>query len=167
MNILDRLHQYMSLRNLSFNKLEISIGASHGSISNAWKNKKNVGSQVIEKILNTYPEVRAEWLLRGVGPMILKNVEKETQTIADLDEIDMNQLLIKESLRYFKVETKRELFEIFSQTHSSFEETILATWESKYGKELKSINRRLMTLFTSKLSSEMNSEGDIKDSKTG
>ena len=92
MLILERLHQYMMLRNLSFNKLEKSINASHGSISNAWKCNRNVGSQVIEKILNFYKEISAEWLLRGEGPMLLQTKVNTYQTS---NEVDYSDILVR------------------------------------------------------------------------
>lgn len=163
--ILERLHQYMRHRNLSFNKLEISINASHGSISSAWKHGKNVGANVVERILSTYPEISAEWLLRGKGEMILASdiVPAEVAVSSATDQF--NEILIEKCLHFFNSTTKKELYQILEQPNKTLEDTILSTWESKYGQELKSINRRLMTLFTAKLTSELNAKSEDKDSK--
>jgi len=163
--ILERLRQYMLHRNLSFNKLEISVKASHGSISNAWKNGKNIGANVVERILITYPEISSEWLLRGKGEMILasNNQSSEESDISSSDQF--NELLIEKCLSFFNTNDKKELYQILNQPNKTLEDTIITTWEKRYGQELKSINRRLMTLFTAKLTSESNAKRKDKESK--
>lgn len=163
--ILDRLHQYMTYRNLSFNKLEISINSSHGSISNAWKHSKNIGANVVERILITYPEISAEWLLRGNGEMILTSKMHASPDADNSGADPFNELLIEKCLHFFNSTGKKELFQILDQPNKTLEDTIINTWENKYGQELKSINRRLMTLFTAKLTSELNSKSEDQDSK--
>lgn len=163
--ILDRLRQYIKHKNLSFNKLEISIDASHGSISNAWKNDKNIGSNVVQRILTTYPDISAEWLLRGKGEMILTSEKQYSVSFDPSNNDRFDDFLIEKCLNFFNCTNKKELFEIINQPNKTLEDIILTTWEKKYGQELKSINRRLMTLFTAKLSSELNANSDSKDSK--
>lgn len=60
--------------------------------------------EAIEKILNTYPELSAEWLTRGIGPMIPEpstDIDKERfhillNRISELQyEIELNNGLIK------------------------------------------------------------------------
>lgn len=166
--ILDRLQRYLQYSQISFNKFEISIGVSHGSVSNAWKNKKNIGSNVVANILKTYPELSAEWLLRGEGEMLitLENLNKKRQ---DAIDSKLNEQLILKTLRFFNLETKSKLEEFYSQASDTdavlnLEQFVLSTWEKKYGQELKSIRHQLMTIFTDKLDSEKIAIKD--DSKT-
>jgi len=61
---------FVAYSKLSYNKFEISINSSRGTISGALKHNRTIGSNVVENILLNYPELRAEWLLRGEGEML-------------------------------------------------------------------------------------------------
>lgn len=167
--ILSRLRDYLLYLDMSFNKFEISLGVSHGSISNAWKRKKNIGSNVVERILITYPEVSAEWLLRGEGNMLKTHDASELNQEVSIDK-DFNEQLISQMLNFFNLKSKRELKVFLTNSLStgaiiSLEQMILSTWENKYGQELKNIKRQLMTLFTSQLDYELKSEKRNSNSK--
>jgi len=84
--ILERLHFFLKSKNLSFNRFEKTIDVSHGSLSSAFKHNKNVGSNVLEKILLKYPELSAEWLLRGKGEMLLANRNLEETILQIWDD---------------------------------------------------------------------------------
>jgi hypothetical protein len=169
--LLRRLNEYMQYRNLSFNKLELSLGASHGSISNAMKNNKNIGSNVIENILDNYAEISAEWLLRGKGEML---VNSNSMISIHQDENlsnKLNEILIRQTLNFLNLESRAELQLLLSETSKkseskSLEDVIISTWEKKYGQELKSIKHQVMTLFTAKLDSEKRPIDDNKSSNS-
>ena len=55
---------------------EQDINVGHSTIRNAIANNKTVGSDVLYKILYRYPEISAEWLMRGEGSMLLNNDAK-------------------------------------------------------------------------------------------
>jgi len=169
--LLKRIHEFLLDQNLSFNKFEIALGVSHGSISNAWKRQKNIGSNVIEKILTIYPEIRAEWLLRGEGEMLNFSCNRELEP-QDSPDKNLDQELISKTLLFFNLKNRSELQGYFKGTSSSqealpIEEIILKTWENKYGQELKTIKLQLMTLFTSQLDFELKSEKQNSNSKIG
>ena len=160
--MLRRLNEFIKFRNISFNKFEISIGVSHGSISNAFKHNKNIGSNVVQKVLEVYPELSAEWLLRGTGAMILSSDAVAKVQNQDGNSAEWNELLVSQAQQFFGVESKSEL-QLFLSINASnknndspFAELILQTWERKYGQELKSLSRQVMTLFTAKLDQEAN-----------
>lgn len=169
--ILNRLGDYLLYKNLSFNKFEKSLGVSHGSISNAFKRQKNIGSNVIENILNKYPEISAEWLLRGTGEMLNSN-DQTNFTKRDLLDKELNDELIQQVVQFFNFKNRNELQEFLKQftnlgMTSPLEQMILRVWENKYGQELKTIKLQLMTLFTSQLDYEMKTDKRNFDSKTG
>lgn len=169
--ILNRLGDYLLYKNLSFNKFEKSLGVSHGSISNAFKRQKNIGSNVIENILNKYPEINAEWLLRGTGEMLNSN-DQTNFTKRDLLDKELNDELIQQAAKFFNFKNRNELQEFLNHStnpgmSSPLEQMILRVWENKYGQELKTIKLQLMTLFTSQLDYEMKSDKRNSDSKTG
>lgn len=153
--LLIRLSNFLKLGNLSFNKFEKSLGVSHGSISNAFKHKKNIGSNVVEKILKSYPEIRAEWLLRGEGEMLTYSEPSEDVNNYGINE-GLSNKLIEQTLEFFNFQDNLELQAFLNQSLDSnsvnaLEQTILSTWENKYGQDLKSIKIQLLTLFTDKL----------------
>ena len=47
--------------------------------------KRKLSLEIIEAILNAFPEISAEWLLRGTGNMILNEFSNSTQA-NDFDE---------------------------------------------------------------------------------
>lgn len=64
-----RVGEYIEAKGISYYAFENSLGASRGSISKAVKDGKSIGSNVLEKILATYPDLNPEWLLTGKGEM--------------------------------------------------------------------------------------------------
>lgn len=71
MGTVERFRQYLDFKGISNHKAEIDCGLSNGLIKNAIKAGSCLGSDKLENILNTYTDLSAEWLLRGVGSMLL------------------------------------------------------------------------------------------------
>ena len=147
---LNRLHQFVQFKNLSLNQFEKSLEVSHGSISNAIKNNKSIGSRVIQKILDTYPELSAEWFFRGEGPMILPSFHSETEDKGiQAQKLTSVPGVEQDLIRHLEI-------------------AVLSAWEKKYGHELKIIKQQLMTLFTAKLDNEKAINEEVGSrSKTG
>jgi len=88
--------------NISYNEFERSINAGRGSISGAIKNSRNLGSNIVENILQTYPELNADWLLRGTGKMLKKSDDRlhepnekyllRTDNVTDMQAIPLYNL---------------------------------------------------------------------------
>jgi phage repressor protein C with HTH and peptisase S24 domain len=70
-----RVGEYVETKGISYYAFENSLGASRGSISKAVKEGKSIGSNVLEKILLTYPDLNPAWLLTGQGDMFLDGSE--------------------------------------------------------------------------------------------
>lgn len=88
MNTTTRLKEYLDYRGIAMYKAEKDCGLSNGLIGNALKVGSAIGSDKLEKILNVYLDLSAEWLLRGTGSMIRgegKAVELE-QKIATMSK---------------------------------------------------------------------------------
>lgn len=68
-----RLGQYLQYKGISFYAIENSVGASRGSISKAVKEGKNIGSNVLEKILIHYRDLNPRWLMLEEGEMLITN----------------------------------------------------------------------------------------------
>lgn len=71
MNTVERLKEYLDYKGWSNYKAEQDCGLSNGLIGNALKTGSNLGSDKLENILSVYTDLSAEWLLRGVGSMLL------------------------------------------------------------------------------------------------
>lgn len=74
----DRLKSYIETKGISYYAFENAVGVSRGTISKAVKEGKNLGSQILENILITYPDLSAHWLLTGEGEMIRKDAHLNT-----------------------------------------------------------------------------------------
>lgn len=70
MSLLERLKHFLDTEDISYRKLEEKIGMSNGTISKATKQDKSISHKSIEKILHKFPQLSAEWLMRGNGEMI-------------------------------------------------------------------------------------------------
>ena len=72
--IADRLKKYLDYKDISIYAFENAIGCSRGLILKAIKENKNIGSQIIENILCSFPDLDADWLLTGQGQMLKENI---------------------------------------------------------------------------------------------
>lgn len=65
-------------------------GISSSNIANWRKNtEKDVRSDILIQILNGYPELSAEWLLRGIGLQFSKNIYNIEKIITIANEEEM------------------------------------------------------------------------------
>lgn len=71
MNTLERLKCYFESQGIAVGTAEKACGFGNATLRNAFEGGKGVGSDKLEKILSVYPNLSSEWLLRGVGSMIL------------------------------------------------------------------------------------------------
>jgi hypothetical protein len=105
-----RLEDFLQLKKVSFYRLENDLRVGRGSISRAVSGGKNMGSNVVEKILNYFPDLSAEWLLRGNGDPIKKDKELTTN-----DKEVSDEWLIKQTLLHLKIKDKAHLIDFFKQ----------------------------------------------------
>lgn len=83
-NFISRLTKFMEAIGVNDNQFTIAVGLSNGLIGKAKAKGKTLSLSNIEKILCTYPQLSAEWLMRGVGKMIIE----EDSKIAENKESD-------------------------------------------------------------------------------
>ena len=65
-----RLKDYIEYKNISYYAFENSVGAGRGAISKAVKEGKSLGSKLLERIFETYPDLNPNWLLTGKSSML-------------------------------------------------------------------------------------------------
>jgi hypothetical protein len=106
MKIIDRIILFIRYKNLSMRAFDMSIGVGNGYTSKQSKSGASVGSDVLERIIDTYPDLNPLWLITGKGNMIL-DIEKTEEPLPDygesIDEILENKIkrIVKEQLKEF------------------------------------------------------------------
>lgn len=85
----ERLKEFMMQKAVSASELADKIGVQRSSISHILTGRNLPSSQFIEKLLNTYPELDAGWLITGKGGMHKtgKNVKAVEETKNDDDDL--------------------------------------------------------------------------------
>ncbi len=91
---------------------DISIKVGNGYTSKQAKSNASVGSDVLERIIETYPDLNPLWLITGTGNMTLE-IKESGEPLPDygetIDEILENKIkrIVQEQLKDFsdKLET--------------------------------------------------------------
>lgn len=80
MKIIDRILIFIKHKNLSMRAFDKSISVGNGYTSKQSKSKASVGSDVLERIIGTYPDLNPLWLLTGDGKMRIELTEDEKKS---------------------------------------------------------------------------------------
>lgn len=86
-----RLKAYIDFKHISVAAFEKSIGMSNASFAKSLKGGKSIGSDKLERILATYDDLSAEWLLRGEGPML--RTDRHVMTPEQRERLEAAELL--------------------------------------------------------------------------
>ncbi len=84
MKPIERLAMYLQFRAITPHFFERKIHLSNGYFSKQIKNLGSVGSDILVKIHDNYPDLNMLWVLTGEGEMILD--EMESQPISKVGE---------------------------------------------------------------------------------
>lgn len=71
--IRDRIKLIIIKTSLNDNAFAKRIGVTQSVIASMFKRETEPSAKVIVNILHSFPEISAEWLLRGLGPMLLSD----------------------------------------------------------------------------------------------
>jgi transcriptional regulator with XRE-family HTH domain len=71
----DRIKQYIEQKGISAGELAVMLDVQRSNISHILNGRNKPGASFIEKLLLTFPDLNARWLLTGAGHM-LEGVEK-------------------------------------------------------------------------------------------
>ncbi|MFV0376624.1 MAG: helix-turn-helix domain-containing protein [Mangrovibacterium sp.] len=66
----DRIKQFMDYKGISSSELADSIDVQRSNITHVLQGRNKPGFLFISKLLETYPEVDAKWLITGQGDML-------------------------------------------------------------------------------------------------
>lgn len=97
--------QFIQYAGLSARQFDLSIGAGNGYTLRMKKNNASIGSDVIENIIKTYPQLNVVWLLTGEGAMLKEDKESE---ILDFDQLPKAQQLEIERIIEQKIRERQE-----------------------------------------------------------
>lgn len=95
--IVDRFEDIKAYYKLSGRDLADKLGMPFTSVNEYISGRTAPSFKFLERILNTYPYISAEWLLRGKGKMHSINVEEYENEVKSLKmELTMKECIIKE-----------------------------------------------------------------------
>ncbi len=75
-NTVQRIKEFIDFKGISVRSFEKSTNFSNGAFASQFKNNRNIGSDKIENILHSFPEINPTWLLTGNGEMIKSEKEQ-------------------------------------------------------------------------------------------
>ena len=73
--VVDRIGKIIAVKGLSVRAFEQSISASNGAIGRAINKGSDIGAMWLSKIIETYPDINATWLLTGAGIMLQSDAD--------------------------------------------------------------------------------------------
>lgn len=82
----ERLQLIITHLLLSKNAFAKSIGVSSDTVYNILAEKTFITANLVKKITDTYPNVRAEWLLKGEGTMLVWQEQGKPLPLPKLEE---------------------------------------------------------------------------------
>lgn len=82
----NRLRQFLEFKEIKVATFEKQICVANQTIRKALMNNTSITTTVLEKILNSYPELNANWLLTGRGSMLISahEVSEQAETQPDI-----------------------------------------------------------------------------------
>ena len=112
--ILARLQQFMDHENLTSYQVNKDSGLCKGLLINAFTNQRGLTTSTLEAILNTYPQLNANWLIVGRGEML--NPEPDAAVppsvtekhIQDLDELQKQCIDLVKTIQQMKNKTQED-----------------------------------------------------------
>jgi transcriptional regulator with XRE-family HTH domain len=82
----ERIKQFMDYMTLSAAELADQIGVQRSNVSHVMTGRNNPSSLFLEKLLLTFPELDARWLIVGEGQM-LRGINDETRKVAEVKNL--------------------------------------------------------------------------------
>jgi transcriptional regulator with XRE-family HTH domain len=93
----DRINEVRDHYRLSNRGFAEAIGAKPAATNNYLNGTKEPSLEFVDKILSTYVDVSAEWLLRGVGSMFKEDKPTDDALLKELAEAKV-KLLVQEGI---------------------------------------------------------------------
>jgi transcriptional regulator with XRE-family HTH domain len=68
--MIDRIQKIIQLKKLNSSAFADKVGVPRSTISHILSGRNNPSLEFIQKVLDTFPEIKTEWLVRGDGHML-------------------------------------------------------------------------------------------------
>lgn len=107
MKTIERLFQYFDYKNIKPTRFEKDFGLSNGYLAIQLKRKADVGSSILELVVNNCRDLNVEWLLTGKGMMISENKTGSHVEIIKPED-DPKQIQIKNEFS-LRTDSRKEL----------------------------------------------------------
>ncbi|MEO8582749.1 MAG: hypothetical protein ABI415_03070 [Flavitalea sp.] len=78
LRVIDRLYKYLEFHHISPHAFERTCGVANGYIKKQLNGRGTIGSEIIEKIIDTYSDLSLTWLITGEGKMLLYEQKSES-----------------------------------------------------------------------------------------
>jgi len=82
-----RLKKWMEYKNLKSSELADNIGVNRATISHILSGRNNPSIDILQRLLNTYPDLNSNWLITGIGYMSINRAHKEEKRSRELSKI--------------------------------------------------------------------------------
>ena len=82
-----RIKRFMDYRSISSSELADSIGVQRSNVTHVLHGRNKPSFQFISKLLETYPEISAKWLIMGNGNMLEHGKVDQQQLFPEDDKI--------------------------------------------------------------------------------
>lgn len=87
--IYQRVKCVLEDKSISVNALSKQINVAQATLNPQLRGDRTLAANIVEKILVAFPDVSAEWLMRGVGTMYLKeDIELSSSMVAETPRYD-------------------------------------------------------------------------------
>lgn len=95
----DRIKKFMNVKSLTAAELADKIGVQRSNVSHVLNGRNNPSSVFIEKLLQTFPELDARWLILGEGEMLMRQEPQQEMkfenNVSEMSQKSMTDLLTK------------------------------------------------------------------------
>ena len=93
----ERLIKFLDHLDISQGKFEKNVGLSNGYVNNVGESIRRLQ---LNKISNLYPELNTDWLLTGVGEMI---IVQRVEPFVDKSNSSLEQIIEQQKLKMVKL----------------------------------------------------------------
>ena len=121
MDIKDRIREIMLIKGTkSENGFSKAIGISQKTVNNQLNGLRSVSLDFVNAILDTYPDISAEWLLRGKGEMIVSDIPAATTSVLGNGNVVGNNIVNSEVTTSKEEPTRGQLLDKMDELQRMF-----------------------------------------------
>jgi hypothetical protein len=77
MRIIDRLATYLAYRKITAYSFERTVDVANGYLKKQLKGRGSIGSDILQRVYESFPDLDFIWLLTGNGEMLRNDIEAD------------------------------------------------------------------------------------------